>query len=226
VFVRGRQIALAPRRKPATRAWSSGWLETAVAVVISVAGFGSAWSSYQAALWNSRQAVQFGLADAHRTDASQAALEAGMKRVADVGMFTAWIGAKTGGDERKAALYEKRFTPELRRAFAYWMAQQPMQNPQAAPSPFALGSYAQPQLLEAAKTERQAEREFETGMQANALSNSYARSAVVLALAMFLSGVGTAFRNATVRVALALAAIVACSVGLERIFNLPILPLQ
>jgi hypothetical protein len=210
----------------AARTWPGGWLETAAAVVISVAGFGTSWSSYQAALWNSRQAVQFGLAGAHRTTASQAALEAGMKRVIDVGLFSAWIEAKAGGDDRNAGLYEKRFTPELRRAFEEWQAQKPMDNPQAAPSPFALNTYTQPQLREAEETEQQAEREFETGMQANATSNGYMRSAVVLALAMFLSGVGQVFRNTAVRVTLAVAAVIACGFGLERIFTLPILPLQ
>jgi hypothetical protein len=201
--------------------WRIGWLESAVAIVISVAGLGTSWSSYQAALWNGRQAIRFGSAGAQRTEASQAALDAGMKQVIDVGLFSAWVNAKKSGDEALATFYERRFTPAMKPAFAEWLAQEPMTNPQAAQSPFVLRSYRQPLQARAEQLGVQAEREFEGGMQANGYSNAYTRSAVILALSMFLGGVGQVFRRPGVRILLAACAALACAYGVARIFGLP-----
>jgi hypothetical protein len=208
-------------RAQAPETWRVGWLESAVAIVISVAGLGTSWSSYQAALWNSRQAVHFGSAGALRTDASRAALDAGMSRAIDIGLFSAWMDAKASGDDALAASYERRFTPVMRPAFAEWLSQQPMSNPRAVGSPFMLGSYRQPQLAQADALGKQAEKEFEDGMKANAYSNAYTRSAVILALSMFLGGVGQVFRRPGVRILLATCAALACAYGVTRIFGLP-----
>ena len=227
VIVRGRTVSL-PQKRPAgvraAGAWTQRGLETAMAVVISIAGLGTSWSSYQAALWNSRQAIHFGTAGGQRTEASRAALDAEMKRVVDIGLFSAWMDAEALGDRRRAGLYERRFTPELKAAFAEWIAQDPMDNPQAAQSPFVLGSYRQPKLTQAEAMDGKADAEFQAGMRANGLSNAYTRGAVVLALAMFIAGVGQVFRRLDVRIVLAIGAVIACGYGLQRIFNLPSVP--
>jgi hypothetical protein len=208
-------------RVQAPDTWRSGWLESAVAIVISIAGLGTSWSSYQAALWNSRQAIHFGAAGAYRTEGSGVALEAEMSRAIDVGLFSAWMDAKASGNDALAASYERRFTPEMQPAFAEWLSQQPLTNLRAAQSPFVLGSYRQPALAKAKELGRQAEGAFEDGMKANTYSNAYTRSAVILALSMFLGGVGQVFRRRGVRILLAVCAALACAYGVTRIFGLP-----
>ena len=201
------------------------WIEAAAAVIISAAGLGTTWSSYQAALWNGQQAMHYGLAGAYRTMASRASLDASTTRIMEIGLFSGWLDAEIGGNQKLAQAYQKRFTPALRAAFAAWLTQHPLDNPKAAQSPFVLPAYRPEGRSEAQALEAKAGAEFGKGQNANWISDAFTRGAVILGMSTFFGGIGQAFRGPMVRVALGVVALVACVVGYEQLLTLPTLTL-
>jgi hypothetical protein len=201
------------------------WLEIVVAVAISIAGLGTSWSAYQAAVWNSIQTVHYSRANAARVTASTAALKAAATETWEVGVLSDWVQAKEGGNERLAAFYEKRFPAEFRPAFDEWAAQRPLENPDAAPSPFRLSSYRNAGADQAEALNRKAEAEFKAGQDSNRTSIAFTQGAVILATAMFFGGIGQVFGARWLRILLCAVSVMACLLGLERILSLPSLVL-
>jgi len=197
------------------------WIEATVAVVLSAAALATSWCSFQATLWNGQQAAHYSRAGAFRTIATRDAIDASVTRSVEIGLFSAWLDAKHTNNEPLAQFYQTRFPPGLKPAFNEWLAQQPLTNPQAPPSPFALASYQQPGMAEARKLEEKAAAEFERGQRANHIGDCYTRSAVILALSMFFGGVGQAFEHRSVRIAMGVVSLVACAAGLAFAFTLP-----
>lgn len=198
-------------------------IEIVIAVVLSVAGLVTSWASYQSSLWSGQQDAHYSRATALRVQASQAALDRSTLRAVEVGLFTSWLSAKSAGDDALAGFYEQRFPADLKPAFEAWMAQRPLQNPTAPPSPFAMSNYGQRGEATSKLLEAKADAEFEAGQQANDWSDGYTQSAVALAMAMFFGGIAQVFRARGVRLALTFVAIVACGVGLQRIARLPMI---
>jgi hypothetical protein len=201
----------------------SRWIEAAVAVVVSAAALATSWCSFQATLWNGQQALHYNRAGAFRTIATGDAIDASVTRSVEIGLFSAWLDAAHAKNERLAQFYQTRFPPDLKPAFAEWLTFQPLTNPQAPPSPFALASYRQPRMVEARALEAKAAAEFDLGQRANHVGDAFTRSAVILALAMFFGGVGQAFEHRSVRIAMGVVALVACVLGVAFALTLPML---
>jgi hypothetical protein len=103
------------------------------------------------------------------------------------------------------------------------MAQNPLTNPDAPPSPFVLPSYQRHDRVRAEGLEARAEEAFARGERANDVANDYTRNAVILALALFFGGIGRAFDSRDVRIAIGLVALIACVVGISQMVTLPVL---
>jgi hypothetical protein len=200
-----------------------GWVEVLVAINISVAALATSWASYQATLWGGVQAVQFGLAAAQRAVATRDAIDASVTRAAEIGLFTAWLEAKHTDNEELAAFYAARFPPSLRPAFKEWLAQNPLSDPRAPPSPFGLRSYKPGALVEARAAESAAVAAFEYGQRANKNANAFTRAVVILATAMFFGGVSQVFDRRALRVAMTIISLVACVGGVAAV---PLLPMR
>jgi hypothetical protein len=207
-------------RSPETR---RDWLEIVVAVAISIAGLGTSWSAYQAAVWNGVQTVHYGRANGARVTASTAALKAAATETWEVGLLSAWIEAEEQGNDRLASFYEKRFPAEFRPAFDEWTAQKPLDNPDAAPSPFRLSSYRNAGVEQAEALTRKADAEFKAGQDSNRTSVAFTQCAVILATAMFFGGIGQVFAVRGLRILLCAVSVTACLWGLGRILILPAL---
>jgi hypothetical protein len=204
---------------------SRDWLEIIVAVAISMAGLGTSWSAYQAAAWNGVQTLHYGRANGARVAAATASLKAAAAETWEVGLLSAWIEAEERGNDRLASFYEKRFPAEFRPAFQQWQAQRPLDNPEAAASPFQLPAYRNPGAEQARVLDGKADVEFKTGQQSNQTSIAFTQCAVILATAMFFGGIGQVFAARGLRILLCVVSVVACLWGLERILVLPALPL-
>jgi hypothetical protein len=198
-----------------------GWVEPAMAVVLSIATLATSWAGYQAALWNSEQTLRYGMANARRVEGARAALDASTDRNVEIGLFNAWLVATDEGDQRRAEFYRSRMPVRFRPAFEQWLAQGRSASPERAGTPFALPVYRQRQFGRAAELDTLAERSFRQGQQANRTSDAYTRATVVLATAMFFAGIGQAFRKLRVRLVLAALAILSCVVGVWSMASLP-----
>jgi hypothetical protein len=139
----------------------------------------------------------------------------------DVGMFTRWVEAWAGDNEKLANFYQERFRGEFADAFEGWMALDPANNPGAPDSPFGMIEYKVSHAEEADRLEREAEAKFAEGEAANQQSDDYILNAVILASVLFLAGIATRFDWLPVRVAISIAALVLLAWGL---YNLAIYP--
>ena len=69
-------------------------IEIAEAGVLALVVLATAWSGYQSAKWDGRQALLYERASRLRVEASVAAIEGGQQRTLDVVTFKGWIDAR------------------------------------------------------------------------------------------------------------------------------------
>ncbi|OHT18645.1 hypothetical protein [Edaphosphingomonas haloaromaticamans] len=199
--------------------------EIIAALVLSVAALLTSWAGFQAALWDGEQAAAYTRAGAARVEASRLAMQNGQLEAVDLFLFSQWLDAVAQEEPRLQAFYHRRFRPAFRPAFDAWIALKPLHNLSAPPTPFAMTDYAMPLRNEAARMEREADRLFSDGERANNISDAFVQATVILALALFLGGIGQTFKRPRVRLALISLAAVACIVGLVQLLQLPALRL-
>ena len=180
------------------------WVEVVATVLLAFAAVATAWSSYQANRWNGEQAKAAGRANALRIEAARAqGLAEGQTQV-DVAMFFQWIDATATDETELADFYLDRFRAEFRPAFDAWQATDPLVDPAAPPSPFAMDEY---QLQAAADAER---LDAEAAVMAGTVLRNIQRSAnyvlavVLFAVALFFAGMSTKLRGAGPRKVLVL----------------------
>ena len=200
-----------------------GWIEMVIAVVLSVAGLTTSWSSYQASLWDGEQAAHYSRAEALRVMASRAQQEADSHRAVQIGLFNSWLQAKAKDETALAAFYEDRIPPDLEPAFRSWIALKPMTNPAAPQSPFAMSAYRPAGYARAKALEAEADRAFDRGQEDNRVSDVFTQGTVFLAMALFFGGIGQVFRIRGVRVGLLAISVLACAAGIGTIATLPTL---
>jgi len=199
------------------------WIEIVIAVVLSTGALTTSWATYQAALWEGRQAANYSRANALRVVSTRALLAADSRQSVEIALFSSWMEAQASGNHALATFYEDRFPPDLRPAFDEWIAQNPLKARGAPLSPFALPSYTPTGAAEAKALEAQADATFEDGQQSNRVSDLYTQGTAIMASAMFFGGIGQVFRVRPVRLALLAVAVVTCLVALVRIATLPLL---
>ena len=183
---------------------SSGrdWLEIIATVVLALAAVATAWSSYQATRWNGEQAKDTSRVNALRIDAARAqGLAEGQTQV-DIAVFIQWVNADASEDRELADFYADRFRPEFRPAFDAWLATDPLTNPDAPPTPFAMDEY---QLAAEADAERyDAEEEAMAAIVRRNVQRSanYVLAVVLFAVALFFAGMSTKLKGSGSRKAL------------------------
>lgn len=200
----------------------TGRLEAASAIVLSIAALASSWASYQAGLWDGEQAAHYSRTNALRIEASRIALEGDALAGVEVQMFGAWLGAKANGQQKLAAFYEARFPRTFKPVFHRWLQDNPLEDPSAPPTPFATEGYRRPGLAQSQALDRQAEKIFQEGQYANAVSDGFEQGATMLALALFFGGIGQVFQGRTARICLLTVAVIGLVVGLTRLISLPV----
>ncbi len=169
---------------------------------MSIVAVAIAWSGYQAARWDGRQAHLYGLSSKYRLLASQAATRGGQEEIYDTTTFSFWLQAKTTADTEAELAFAKRFRLEFRPAFIAWMKTDPFHNPKAPPGPIVMRQYRNAELTRSAAHEKQASVAFESGTAAREQGDKYLRNTVLLATVLFLTAVAQRFKIRNVRLAL------------------------
>jgi hypothetical protein len=186
-----------------TRTESQRWerlVEILEACVLAAVAVATAWSGYQAARWDGRQAELYATASTQRVEADQALTLGGQQRLLDVTTFNTWIQAQKEGQHRLAALYVRRFSPEFKVAFDAWIAAHPFSNPDVPPGPSFMPEYVNPQIEHGTALNEQANATFEAGTAARSTADQYIRTTVVLASVLFLLALSQRFRVRQVRI--------------------------
>jgi hypothetical protein len=196
-------------------------VEIIEAVVLAVVAVATAWSGYQSALWNGRQAEFYGKSSKLRITADTDATLAGQERLYDGMMFNAWIQAKSSGNDKLARLFEARFRDEFRVAFDAWMKLDPLNKPGAPAAPVFMPEYHRKLADQAASRNEQALALFDKGTRARDRADAYVRITVYLATVLLITAIGQRFHFRGVRVGTLAVATVLLAIGLYFMFTLP-----
>jgi hypothetical protein len=177
-------------------------VELATVILLAVTALATAWSGYQASLWDGIQSSNYTQASGARTNAAQLRTAANQHRLADLGVFENHISAAIGGDRAVADFYLDRFTPALGPAYDSWIALDPFENPAAPPSPLAMPEYRLPEDTDAARLEDRADSLFAEGEDANTISDVYTLTTLLFAAVLFFTAISERFTHPPAQVVL------------------------
>jgi hypothetical protein len=115
--------------------------EVVVVVILGLTALATAWSGYQASLWDGIQSSKYTQASAARTSAAQQRSAANQFRIADLTVFENHIDALISGNGEVADFYRLRFRDEFAVAYQAWLALDPLENQDAPSAPFEMPEY-------------------------------------------------------------------------------------
>ncbi len=196
-------------------------LETVEAIVLAIIAIITAWSGYQAALWNGHQAELYSIAGKLRVQSEGAITTANQERLYNSATVVEWLKAEAQGQQKLADLFERRLLPEFRPAFEAWKQTDPLTNPNAPAGPQLMAAFHTSKTDEAAKLDEQASSTFEQGNVARQHSDEYVRVTVTLATLLLLVSIGQRFKVHAVRVGLAIVVLLLLCVPIYRVLTLP-----
>jgi hypothetical protein len=171
-------------------------------LLLALAALATAWSGYQASLWDGIQSSEYTQASALRTRASQRLTEANQFRLGDLGVFENYIDATIDGDAELADFYRVRFRDEFVPAYEAWIALDPLTNPDAPPTPLGMPEYQLAADQEAEELTARADATFSAGEDANTWSDAYTASTLFFAAALFFAAISERFSYQRARIAL------------------------
>lgn len=207
----------------------------AVAVVLT------AWAAFEAGKWSGQQSIKFSEAGASRTESTRFDTRAGQLTQIDVAMYIDWVTALS--EESRAGVipevdaatdYEPtpgtvsgflflRMREEFRPALQAWLATDPLNNPDAPATPFAMSDYVVAAAVEADRLADVADVAAEDARRANQNGDNYVLTAVLFAAVLFFAGVASKLESRWNRTFVNLMGIVGVVVGAIILLNLPIL---
>jgi hypothetical protein len=176
------------------------WLEMIAALMLSLATLGIAWSGYQAAKWSGLQARRYTQASTARSLANRASTQAAQDRTQDLLNFNRWLEVTDEGNTKLATLYERRFRPEFRPAFEKWVAEDPLDNPDAIATPLREPNYVLVNEVKADKLEKLGDLRFDEGKDATENADSCVFATVFFAVVLFFAGISLRFQWFPMRV--------------------------
>jgi len=196
-------------------------IEIVEAVLLAIVAVATAYSGFQAAKWDGRQASLYSLATKYRVQADSATTLSGQQRLYDNSTFGFWLQAKAAGRKQDQQLFERRFRPEYRVAFNAWMALDPFNNPKAPPGPIFMPQYQNAQAKRAVAKNVQSTAAYEAGTKAREKGDKYLRNTVLLATVLFLTALAQKFKFENVRIGLLAVCAILLAIGLFFIITFP-----
>ena len=112
-----------------------GILEIVEAIVLALVAITTAWSGYQAALWDGHQSLLYEQSTKLRVQSQGLEVRSNQEQMYDAATVVEWLKAQAHGDTILADLFERRLLPEFRPAFEAWKKTDPIHNPNAPAGP-------------------------------------------------------------------------------------------
>ena len=198
-------------------------MELVATFLLAIATLGIAWSGYQGARWNGRQAREYAQANTARTLANRAATTGDQARTQDLLNFNRWLEVSTEGNQELAELYVRRFRPEFVPAFEAWLAQDPLNNPAAEASPLRVPQYHVADLEKSDELERRGNEHFDKGREATENTDSYVLTTVFFAAVLFFAGISMRFAWQPMRITVLVLASLSLVYAIVQLATLPTL---
>jgi hypothetical protein len=177
-------------------------VEILEAVLLAIVAVATAWSGYQTACWDGRQAHLYGISSKDRALSNKAATRSGQLQLYDSTTFSFWLQAKAQRDRAAQQIFERRFRHEFRPAFRAWLGTDPFQNAKAPPGPLLMPQYRNATAESASANDERATAAFEQGTKARETGDKYLRNTILLATVLFLTALAQKFKVETVRIGL------------------------
>ena len=175
-------------------------VELVATVLLAVATVATAWSGYQSTRWNGEQAKAGARANALRIESAKAAGLANTQTIVDVSVFTDWVNAYAENKTELANFYFTRFRTEFKPAVNAWIANRPLKNPNAPPTPFAMPQYQLEAREESERLSAEAEvfaAEVRRDIQR---ASNYVLGVVLFASSLFFAGMSTKLTTPRLRI--------------------------
>ena len=170
---------------------TGGWIDVVATTVLALAAVATAWSGYQASRWHGEQAIAFSRANASRLESTRAASHADAQAQIDVAVFTQWVDAYARDETRLAAFYRKRFRAEFKPVVNAWIATEPLKNPGAPLTPFAMPQYRLEANVQAERLETAAAAAAAEANRDIQRANDYVLGVVLFSVALFFAGISS-----------------------------------
>src|SRR5277367_4517248 len=116
-------------------------IEILEAIVLAIVAIATAYSGYQASLWDGRQGELYGKAARMNTSGAALAIQGGQEQLYDTVTFNSWLNCKSRGEEKLSQFIERRFREEYRAAFNEWIKLDPIHDATAPSSPALMSIY-------------------------------------------------------------------------------------
>ena len=194
-------------------------MEIAATVLLSIAVVATAWSGYQAALWDGIQARDYTQASAARTSAAQNNLEANQNRIIDLSLVESYLDARAIGQLQLAEFYRSRMRDELRPAFDAWILLQPETNFDVPRSPQYMPQYHLAAEERATALNEASDERFQSGESANSASDTYIATTLFFASVLFFGAISERFEFRLARIALLVLAALCLTAGVVIAFS-------
>ena len=150
---------------------------------------GISYCSYESHLWLGVQTFLLREVNTDSLLTAKEELTQGTHTVVDVMTFTQYSNALIRNEQNLSNFYYQRFTPEMKIAVDAWLQTDPLKNPTAPSSPFAMSEYNRTHVLLAQQFAEKTNSELEQAQQANRNSSSYVFLSVLYSSALFIDGV-------------------------------------
>lgn len=199
------------------------WVEFLSAVVLSLAAIATAWCGYQSALWGGQQTDFYAQSSAANLEASQLANRAVLADSRNVNLFVEWAAAYSQENQLLADFLFERFPQELKIAAEAWVALEPLKNPDAPSSPFAMAEYVSPDQQASDQRKREAEVLLAQARNANEIGDRYVMLTVLFASVLFFGGVSGKFKSRVVDIGMLVLAFLIFVVAIFVLITFPIL---
>ncbi len=188
--------------------FGSDRIELFATIVLAIATVLTAWSAFQSGKWSGQQSINFSEAGAARTESTRFDTLGGQLVQIDVAMYIDWVsayfqdtadgtiepvtdGVYTPTPGTTSGFIYNRFRPEFVPAVEAWLATQPVTNPDAPPSPFAMPEYVIEERQEAIRLSQVADQKALDARTANQNGDNYVLTMVLFASVLFFAGVSS-----------------------------------
>lgn len=176
--------------------------EIVEAVLLAFVAVATAFSGFQAAKWDGVSSQDYANSSHLSVQAEQASLTSSVTFSYNSDILGDWLVLTSLGDQKKAALLTRRFTPNYRVAFLAWLRTDPLTNPNAPPGPRYVPQYKDPVAAQAVALNTEATQAYNSAIGDRDTSDRFVRLTVILAAVLFLVAIGQRFRVRRVRLAM------------------------
>jgi hypothetical protein len=217
-------VSIKEQKQPLTRQERTDrWFQVITAILLGVVAVTTAWSGYQATRWAGEQSTLYAQASALRVESTRASTLAGQYKLYDSIIVNNWLNAYAQGNTKLATIFQRRFRPELKVAFAAWMATNPFTNPNAQPGPLFMPQYKVSQDELANRLDAQASATFDKGQAAKEQGDAYVLNTVFLATILFLTAIAENFTWNSIKAVILSIALVMLIFGIYHLIVYPVI---